>query len=320
MVAQQATPLATDTQWRQRICNSLLLFASADAIAAALSGGRLPDAVAVDAVIQAPVQPLGISRGVSQAMVLAEHLALRQGRLDEDELAVGLARQWVVDGRDTETGSGRVLAELDAGSPWWECATALHGRRGSYGNGAAARATPVGLVPRIGIAAVAQLARRSATVTHTHPLARDGAAVYAVAVALAAHGHPSPAVDTNKFIATLGNQVRSPELRAALGIVRTLVRHRAGPVEVAATVGSDTAALRSVPAALTAFLRYPDDPAAAIRFALLMGGHTRAIAAMTAAMSGARCPQYAVPSNWRPDLANTIRLRTAAAALADLDR
>ena len=320
MVTPLVAPLAADTRWRQRTRNSLLFLAAADAVAAPLSGGRLPDAATVDVLMQSPPQPLLLSPGVTQAVVLAEHLAQRQGGLDEDELAVGLARQWTIDGRDASTGTGKVLSAIDSGTPWWECAPAPHGRRGSYGNGAAMRAAAVGLLPRMGVGIIAQLARRSATVTHTHPLARDGAAIQAMAVALAAHGHPSPALDTARFIATISSHVRTPEMRASLGIVRTLVRHRAGPVEVAATVGSDHTALRSVPAALAAFLRYPDDPWAVVRFALLMGGQTRAIAAMAAAMAGARCPQYVMPANWRPDLAHTIRLRTAAAALADLDQ
>lgn len=318
---RQLTPLAADSLWRQRARNALLLSACADAIAAPLTGKHVPEAALVDAALHAPQpEPLRCSYAMAQTLVVAEHLAAHNGSLDEDHLADALAREWTGYRQAAEpTGAEAVLADVNAGVPWWESAPALFSRQGSYGNGAAIRTSPIGLLPAQPIATLAQIARRSSCVTHTHPLARDGAAIVAVAVALAAHGYPAPGVDTDRFLAAIAGHTRTPEFRAALNIVRTLVRHRAGPVEVAATVGSESTALRSVPAALTAFLRYPDDPVAAIRFTLLMGGQAQAVAAMTGAMSGARCPQFTVPSSWRPALDHTLRLRSAAAALANLD-
>lgn len=318
---RQVTPLAADSLWRQRARNALLLSACADAVAVPLTGRHVPEPALVDAALNAaPSEPLQCSHATAQTLVIAEHLAAHNGKLDEDDLAQELAQEWSQNRAGSQaTGAQEVLADIIGGAPWWESAPALFSRQGSYGNGAAIRTSPIGLLPAQAIGTIAQIARRSSCVTHTHPLARDGAAVVAVAVALAAHGYPAPGIDTDRFLAAIAGHVRTAEFRAALNIVRTLVRHRAGPVEVAATVGSETTALRSVPAALTAFLRYPDDPVAAIRFTLLMGGQTQAVAAMTGAMAGARCPQFTVPSSWRPTLDHTLRLRSAAAALANLD-
>lgn len=318
-MTRQATATTADSQWQLRIRNALLLSVCADAIAAPFNSRPLPDPVQVDAAMHNQTQHPH-SFGVTQALVLAEHLAVNQGKLVEDDLALALAKQWSIDQTsDPQAGATDVLADIHHGTPWWEAAPAYNNRQGSAGNGAAVRATPIGLVPGLGLGTVALLARRSATVTHTHPHARDAAAVQALAVALAAHGHPSYAIDATRFLTTIGEHTRTPEMRAALGIVRTLVRHRAGPAEVAATVGNDSTALRSVPAALTAFLRHPSDPTAALRFAVLIGGQTQAITAMTAAIAGANHPNFAPPSNWRP-LPNTIRVRTAAAALSDIGK
>lgn len=280
---RQTVPTPTDLPWPHRIRNALLLSAYAEALAAPFDGKPLPEPGQVTAALlnadPAVHRPGG---GSADMLTVARELACHRGSLDEQALA------------------------------------AAFNEAGSNGNDAAVRATPIGLLPRTAIGTIALLARRSATVTHTHLLARDGAAVHAAAVALAAHGQPYPAGDAGRFLTALAGHARALEFRAALGIVRTLVRHRAGPAETAATVGHDATALRSVPAALTAFLRYPEDPLAAIRHAILTGGHTRAIAAMTAALAGARNPAFRPPAGWVA-LADSTAIRAAAAALSEIE-
>jgi ADP-ribosylglycohydrolase len=78
------------------------------------------------------------------------------------------------------------------------------------------------------------------------------------------------------------------QFRAVLPMVWMLADHRAGQMETAATLRQGRTTLRTVPAAPTAFLRYPNDPIAAIRYALLMAGPNRAIAIMTAALVGVK--------------------------------
>jgi ADP-ribosylglycohydrolase len=72
-----------------------------------------------------------------------------------------------------------------------------------------------------------------------------------------------------------------------------------------------------VPAALTAYLRHPHDPTAAIRYALALGGHTRAISIITAALAGARNPQHQPPATWRA-ASYALRIHPIANALAAL--
>jgi poly(ADP-ribose) glycohydrolase ARH3 len=192
----------------------------------------------------------------------------------------------------------------------------LYRGQGSYGTTAAVRATPVGLVPHVGLSALADLARRSAMITHSHPIGRDAAAAQATAVALAARNHPSSGLNTVRFIDTVLSHVQSTELRAALRTAATLLRHRAGAVEAAATLSNRPTALRAVPAALLAYLRYPDQPLSALHYALLIGGQTRQIAAMTAAMSGARSMHFTIPASWRPALLGAGAVRTAAQQLS----
>lgn len=76
----------------------------------------------------------------------------------------------------------RLLDSIRAGESWRSAAGALFGGEGSQGNGAAMRAAPIGAYFADDLDSVVLNARRSASVTHTHPEGIAGA----VAVALAA--------------------------------------------------------------------------------------------------------------------------------------
>ncbi len=306
------TPVAAS--WRDVIHRSLLLAGCGERFAVQLGATRMPDAEQVDRVMRLPAASVTTPAGTGLPLVLAEHLGTRAGRIDEDVLATDLAKAWTGD-TDRQQGAAHVLAQIRAGRPWRETAAAVFGGQGSYGNGAAVRAIAAGLLPRAGVGAIAQTARRAAAITHAHPLALDTAAAVGVAVALAGHGRPSRHVDANRFLDIVTGQIRGPELRSCFNIVRALLRHRAGPAEVVGTVGNAETALRTVPAALTAYLRHPENPDAALSFALQLAGGNRAIPMITAALAGARSPQTLTPRSWRTP-ADDAHVRRAAQALA----
>jgi len=239
--------------------------------------------------------------------------------VDEAELAGEFAAEWTREpGRGYGPGAARVLAAVTAGTPWSQAAQDLFDGAGSYGNGAAMRVAPVGLVARLGLPAVARQARRTAAVTHAHPLGLDGGAVQAVAVAVAARTSASDELDPDAFLTHVMAHTDTDGFRAALRQVASLVRRGAPPAQVAAQLGNDVSAVESVPAALAAFLTHPDDTYAAIRFALQVGGDTDTIAAMTGAVGGARLGTQALPPHWRCRLEAADRVTALAAALAQL--
>ncbi|WP_144128123.1 ADP-ribosylglycohydrolase family protein [Catellatospora sichuanensis] len=301
----------------RRAHGSLLLAACADLMAAPLHGRTTPEPAQIEVILRATPRLLVASPAAIQMVVLAEHLGANGGRINDDVLAADLATEWPADRPELSgTTTSRVLRAVAAGTRWWQIAPEVHHGQGSFGSVAAVRACAAGLVPGNGAAAAAALGRRSAGITHTHLLARDGAAATAAAVALAAQAQPATPADRYRFLSAVAAQMRTAEFRTALRTVQTLVRHRSAPAETAATLGADRTALRSVPAALTAFLRHCDDPAAATRYALMMGGQTRTTAAIVGAISGARHPEYTLAMPWRPDLMRLLRLRAAAAALS----
>ncbi|GIH05236.1 hypothetical protein Rhe02_33030 [Rhizocola hellebori] len=308
---RQATPAAS-SPLPHRIHKSLLLASCADAIAASLHGTRLPSTTDIDSAITIKTDPAALSHHGEHLLLMASHLAAHDGGLDEDNLVWTLAQYAP---HTADSGTATVLSQVAQGIPWWQAAPALHNGQGSHGSSAAVRACAAGLLPHHGLGAIADIARRSAVTTHTHPWARDGAAI--TATATACRGLPGTSFTANRFLAAVASQAHDRETAHYLSIVRTLVRHRAGPAETIATLNSAAGVLRTVPAALTAYLRHPSDPTAAVRYALALGGHTRAITIITAALAGARNPQYHPPSTWRAQ-SHALRIHPIANALAAL--
>lgn len=309
---------AVDTSWRARIRGSLLLSACGDALGARFEGTPVVDPAAVDEWLAAPQGTLRWTDDTAMALVLADHLVSTGGSVDPDQLAIEFASAWAAEpGRGYGPGAATVLHQIHQGALWSRVAAGLFDGQGSLGNGAAMRVAPVGLVPGRSLPVVAAAARRSAAVTHTHPQAQDGAAVQAVAVAITARTAPAP-VDPDALVAQLAVHADTAEFRTALQRITALLRHRPDPHRVATEMGNDVTALASVPAALAAYLCHPDDPAAAIQFAINLGGDTDTIAAMTGALSGARLGDDAVPAAWLRQLEAADRIGSLAGALASL--
>jgi len=112
------------------------------------------------------------------------------GGIHQDDLASAFARRFA---QDPHRGYGRgamgLLRQLSRGEDWRAAAPALFGG-GSFGNGAAMRAGPIGGFFKGDPERAAREARLSAEVTHAHPEGQAGAMAVAAAAAIAAR--PSP--------------------------------------------------------------------------------------------------------------------------------
>src|SRR4026209_439422 len=97
------------------------------------------------------------------------------GRNDQDALASAFVRLFAEEpGRGYAGGAVTLLMQMQRGETWQTAAPALFGE-GSYGNGAAMRAEPVGACFWTDPAVAAAEAERSAMVTHAHVEGRAGA-------------------------------------------------------------------------------------------------------------------------------------------------
>lgn len=111
----------------------------------------------------------------------------RCGRIDQDALARAFAAKYAAQPhRGYGAGAHRLLGEVVGGAPWRLASRALFGGEGSFGNGGAMRATPIGAYFADDLVRTADEARLAAEVTHAHVEGQAGAIAVAVAAACVA--------------------------------------------------------------------------------------------------------------------------------------
>lgn len=300
--------------WRSRIRGCLLGGALGDAIGRPFEGRDSVTPAQVDGVLQAA--PLSWTDDTSLMLALAEHLAASDdpAAVDDDGIARALAVAWRSDpGRGYGANPPRVFRAVLAGEDWRAVVREAFGGKGSLGNGGAMRAAPTAAVTG-DLHVLADIARRSAAVTHTHPEGQDGAAAIAVAARVCLEAS-SRQVDPALLLRTVGAVLRAPALVSAVAAVAETL-DTDDPHAVAERTGSGVAAAEAVPAAVSAFLHHPGNPLAAIRFAVLMGGDTDTVATMAGCLAGALAGEEALPRPLVSRLEGAARIRRVADALA----
>jgi poly(ADP-ribose) glycohydrolase ARH3 len=329
----------SDEQLRDRFAGAILGTMVGDAIGAPVEGwdyGQLNAALNALATQSAPKRELnrailGILAGskgpvfytddTQMTFGVAESLAAKHG-MDEADMAQRLAENFDAN-RGYGMGAQTVLRALRRGDAWQEPAAKLFGGKGSYGNGAAMRAAPIGLLYRDAVPSIRRTAaERSAIITHTHPLGIAGAVFQAHAVALAVQfDHATADFAPSEFLTGLSALLNDSDadglyLQKIEQIARLLVSLPSAS-HVAQTLGNDISASLSVPAALYSFLAHWDSFAEAVLYAVRLGGDTDTIGAMCGAIAGAFHGASAIPPNWLAALENGAKGRDYAQRLAD---
>ncbi|XP_049523038.1 uncharacterized protein LOC119461611 isoform X3 [Dermacentor silvarum] len=185
---------------------------------------------------------------------------------------------------------------------------------GSYGNGAAMRVAPVSLYYYGDEERAVQIAQKQSKLTHAHHLGYNAAALVCLAIQLALSLDPSKELDVGRFLDTLKLKMEKIEPEEGrfysekLETMKKMLNHYedAPPERVAAILGNEITADRSVPAALYAFLRSTrpltgcktsNGFVRALFFAISMGGDTDTIGTMTGSIAGAYYGIFKVPRN-----------------------
>jgi poly(ADP-ribose) glycohydrolase ARH3 len=193
--------------------------------------------------------------------------------------------------------TSRILQRIKQGEPWDLPAKEAFGGEGSYGNGSAMRAAPIGLLYHQDLAEVRKIAEASSAITHTHPLGTEGAVLQALAVALAVQVE-SEEFSTDDFLEKLSELVKEEIYLQKLGKLEELLDRKAPPSEVVRELGNGIEAFNSVPTAIYSFLVSPKSFKGAVLGAVGLGGDADTIGAMTGAIAGALNGVDALPSNW----------------------
>ncbi len=200
--------------------------------------------------------------------------------------------------RGYASGPPMVFSWIKSGIAWNEAARKLYHGEGSFGNGAAMRVGPVGLLWHDDPDALRSVACSQSRITHTHELGIQGAALQAYTVALATNAQPSfrgtPVVFLRSLIDFTPNELYKQKLQTARKLLE-----EAGRQQAARELGNGVEAFNSVPTAVYSFLRHHESFEEAIVYAVSLGGDTDTIAAMTGAISGAYHGIKAIPEEWR---------------------
>ncbi|MBM3983279.1 MAG: hypothetical protein FJ304_24005 [Planctomycetes bacterium] len=223
--------------------------------------------------------------GVAEALVEC-------GRVEEARLCRAFA-----DNYHPERGYGPsaryVIEAMRDGGDWRALARTLQ-PGGSFGNGAAMRVAPVGLLFADSPDELWEQARLSALPTHTHPLGIEGAQLLALAVALALQ---TTAFDRKAFYRALRARAATEEFQWHLDIAAQLK-----PGDSLSGLGSTLHAHRSVVTAIACFAATPGDFEAVASRAIGMGDDTDTVAAMAGALVGAFSGTSAIPADLQAKL------------------
>jgi ADP-ribosyl-[dinitrogen reductase] hydrolase len=168
----------------------------------------------------------------------------------------------------------------------------------SAGNGPAMRSAMLG-VCTTSDAECRELVRRSTRLTHTDPRAEEGALVVARAAALSTRGETMPPIE---FVRGEAGRVEGAELRERLTQAAAALDKGQSPAEFAQLLGWSRGVSgyvnATVPAALYCWAATPNDLRQCVTSAVLLGGDTDSVAAITGAIAGANLGSAAIPQDW----------------------
>ncbi|HEX2749759.1 MAG TPA: ADP-ribosylglycohydrolase family protein [Verrucomicrobiales bacterium] len=245
------------------------------------------------------IRALRYTDDTEMASAILEVLVRLKG-IDEDVLAWQFRRRFQ---RDPERGYGkmtrRFLEQTLAGEDWRTVVSRLSGG-GSFGNGSAMRAAPVGAYFFDSPAKTVTMATASATVTHGHSEGIAGAVAVALAACVAAGGRErEPAGVAKAIFETAVRYVGNG--RTAEGIRRAQKLPADTPVAAAASLlgnGAEITCMDTVPFCLWNACRCLHDYQEAILSTIEAGGDCDTNAAIVGGIVAAWAGVRSIPADW----------------------
>lgn len=215
--------------------------------------------------------------------------------IDPDALAAAFVRRYVAEpDRGYGQGAAALLTRVAYGVPWRREASRLFDGQGSYGNGAAMRAAPIGAYFATDLERTRAEASRSAEPTHAHPEGEAGAIAVAIAAALVASGTAG-----HTLIDHVIPHVPDGETRTRLGRAAKLSRDTE-PADAGSMLGTgrDVAAYDTVPFCLWIAARHLDSYEDALWAACSQLGDRDTMGAIIGGIV-ALAPGAQIPPAWR---------------------
>jgi len=224
------------------------------------------------------------------AIGLAESLVECKG-VDPDRLA----KRWAEKMQEVRGYGGGAVQLLDLirqGAPWQKANRAVF-PDGSFGNGAAMRAAPLGLYYHRDEDELREAVTSASRITHAHPLGIEGGLLVARAVALAL----AERFDARRFLDELYEFSDRDEFSLRLALARKWMDQKAPIERVREDLGTAVVAHKSVVTAIYSFCRFSDDFQGLMKFIIELGGDTDTIGAMAGGIFGAKNGAAALPQD-----------------------
>jgi poly(ADP-ribose) glycohydrolase ARH3 len=287
---------------RDKFLGSLIGAALGDAVGASREGHRMASEDESNRISEIK-HPLRYTDDTHMTIGMAESFVENHGfngtHLAERFTENYLKEPW----RGYGPGPPRVFRLLINGEAWDKAAGQVY-PGGSFGNGAAMRVAPVGLLFWNDPVKLREIAYQTSLITHSHIFGMEGAALQARAVSLAVDEDPDRVLDSRSFVSELLDFTGEDIYRAKITKFSTLLEHPDDRQEVIRELGHGIEAFNSVPTAIFAFLARARSFTSAIIYAVSLGGDTDTIASMAGAISGAYLGIEAIPADWQEQLEN----------------
>ncbi|MEJ2315011.1 MAG: ADP-ribosylglycohydrolase family protein [Nitrospirota bacterium] len=278
-----------------------------DALGAPFEGLMPPLESGVEAFFEHLPEVLRYTDDTEMAIGVAESLAER-GCLDLDHVARRFAENFDPS-RGYGPGTVSVLGMIRRGASWRDANRAVF-PEGSFGNGAAMRAAPLGLFYAGSPEDLREATFAASSITHDHPLAKEGALLIAGAVSAILGGK-----NKTETLDEVSRLVGADAYRQKLRFIKEFMGHPISPGTVIERLGHGVLAEESAPTALYAYLKEGRNYLKCIWYCISLGGDTDTICAMAGALSGAKVGLKGLPQEMLERLEDRDRILSLAEEL-----
>jgi poly(ADP-ribose) glycohydrolase ARH3 len=253
------------------------------------------------------------------ALGIAESLIINQGKINSEHLGKTFHENYLREpDRGYAIGPPTIFSLVEKQNlTYMQAAGRLFDQRGSFGNGASMRITPVGLY-FFDSQQLYEEVTKSAIVTHAHPLGIDGAAVLAKALSMVVPIIPDEQDETQNwdyFVFQLQKFAKTVDFKKKLASIKELVKKEETLKIASFILGAEITAHKSVPYAIYSFIKNPYSFEDCLLDSIIISEDRDTIGAMVGGLLGSFLGIENIPSKWRNKLEDLDYIEEVAAEL-----
>jgi poly(ADP-ribose) glycohydrolase ARH3 len=263
--------------------------------------------------LDSPARPKGMFTDDTEMTIALATSLVSCRALDGRHCAMTYARAFVAPPRRGYGPSvSKILDLLAGGADFRMTGRAIH-LQGSYANGGAMRIAPVGLAFRNASQDILYRAVEVALLcTHVHPEAVDGAFIQAKAISELCRWNDASDARITELLACLQSLARTEPMRLRIGLILEGMAQRWSDEKFLAMVCTPNEfgeqfqihAAQAVACALWSFANEWNRPEVCVIRAVMLGGDTDTVGAMTGALAGSLHGMQWIPNRWYEAMEN----------------